>query len=364
MSAAAEFLVIHVMRPAQGGIRRHVQMLCPRLAAMGARSLVAAPPGHTNLEVPAIAVPIRGGLSPADILAAGIVARSSREAHLVHGHGLRGAWIAYLASSIAHKPLAVTLHNVMPPAMPLPARWALTRIFRHARAIISVSRAVEASLQSQGFAACRMELIPNGIDLAEFEAQASELSLFRAQLHLPGEAHLVASAGRLSPEKGFHILMQAARILEDLHPNAYFAIAGSGPEESALRAMAPPHVRFLGYLPRVAVLLLCADLVAIPSLTEGHGLVALEAMAARRPVVASNVGGLTDTILHGDTGLLVPAADAASLAQAIGRLLGDEELRSRMGEAGRARVEAFYTADLMAARTFQLYRHILNAGAP
>ncbi len=362
-------LVIQVMRPAQGGIRRHLQTLCPRLAELGVSCSVAAPARSAgDFGVPSLAIPIRGRLSPADLLAAQMVARWAASARsqentacMLHGHGLRGAWIAYLASFMAPAPFVVTLHNVLPSVISLPTRWALARVLRNARAVIAVSEAVAASVEACGIPDVHPRVIPNGIDLAEFDAPEAQPQLLRGQLHLPAAGPIIAAAGRFSPEKGFHVLLKAVSQIAAWHPQVCFALAGAGPQEHDLKRLAPRNTQFLGYLPRVAPLFLCADIVAIPSLAEGHGLVALEAMAARRPVVASDVGGLKETILHGQTGLLVPAGDAESLANALQQLLKDADSRRSMGEAGRARVEAFYTADLMAARIAETYRSVAQS---
>lgn len=348
------------MRPAQGGIRRHVDTLCRHLGALGVQCTVAAPPGSGAFGSPILHAPIRARFSLADLQAARIIARPARSVHLLHGHGLRGAWIAYLASRISRTPFVLTLHNMAPPNLPFPARWALANVLGHARAVVAVSAAVANSLEAAGCHAIHPIVIPNGIDLAEFDVPPEDLERFRRQMDLPPQAPVVAAAGRFSPEKGFHVLLQAVPIVHKAHPAVRFLLAGTGPQEQRLRRTAPPGVVFAGYLPCTAPLFLCSDAVAVPSLTEGQGLAALEAMAARRPVAASSVGGLAETVIHARTGLLVPAGDAPALARAIVSLLDNEDLRRLMGEAGRARVEALYSADLMASRTLDLYRQVLN----
>src|SRR5205085_7244813 len=99
-------------------------------------------------------------------------------------------------------------------------------------------------------------------------------------------------------------------------------------------------VRFVGFRTDLDACLAAADVAVLPSLQEGLGVAALEAMAAARPVVASRVGGLGEAVVHGETGLLVPPADPGALAAALARLIGDPALRVRLGAAGRARVLA------------------------
>jgi len=111
----------------------------------------------------------------------------------------------------------------------------------------------------------------------------------------------------------------------------------------------------VGFRRDVAACLAAADVVALPSLQEGLGVAALEAMAAGRPVVASRVGGLAEAVVHEETGLLVPPGDPTALATALARLARDPGLRARLGAAGRARVLAHYTAARMAEGTLACY---------
>jgi glycosyltransferase involved in cell wall biosynthesis len=114
-------------------------------------------------------------------------------------------------------------------------------------------------------------------------------------------------------------------------------------------------VRFAGFRHDMPACLAAADIVALPSLHEGLGVAALEAMAAGRPVLASRVGGLGEVVVAEETGLLVPPGDADALAAALARLAGDPALRARLGAAGRARVLACYTSERMAEGTLACY---------
>src|SRR5262249_50432454 len=114
-------------------------------------------------------------------------------------------------------------------------------------------------------------------------------------------------------------------------------------------------VRFAGFRGDVAACLAAADIVALPSLHEGLGVAALEAMAAGRAVVASRVGGLAEVVVHDETGLLVSPGDVAGLAAALGRLAEDRALRARLGAAGQQRVRARYTTARMAEGTLACY---------
>jgi glycosyltransferase involved in cell wall biosynthesis len=144
-------------------------------------------------------------------------------------------------------------------------------------------------------------------------------------------------------------------------------IAGSGPSESALRDLVgslgvAERVRFLGWQVDVDRLLASWDLLVIPSLEEGFPLSALEAMAAARPVVASRVGGLSELVVDGVTGRLVPPGDTEALVRCIAEMASDRRRLSLMGDEGWKRVRGHFSAELMARRTVELYDRLLHRG--
>jgi glycosyltransferase involved in cell wall biosynthesis len=279
---------------------------------------------------------------------------------LIHGHGLRGAWIAALAGRRARKPFLFTAHNLAPDKSGKLARMALRYVGGRASRIIAVSRAVAESMRPYA-PASNIEVIPNGIDLAPFDHPTDRTALLTSVGVSEIPTHVVAAAGRLAPEKGFHVLIEAVPGVLDRFPGAHVVIAGEGPERPRLKAMVEERslhgqVLLPGRVDDVAGLLSMADVVAIPSLSEGQGIVALEAMAARKPVVASRVGGLEETVKSAVTGLLVKPGDPGELAFALCSFLGDPKAREAMGRAGREVVEKEFTADMMVDRTVAVYR--------
>lgn len=350
-------------------MRRHLSLLCAGLASRGFALSIAAPPGFTlegsrtperlNILFP---VPITARPHPLhDLRAALQTARCARQADLLHGHGLRGAWIAALAAHFARAPFLFTAHNLAPVPGRL-TRALLGAALRRASAIIAVSQAVANSLAPLGLASEKIALIPNGIDLAPYDGDF-RWPVLQSKPQNP-RSKIVLSVGRLAPEKGFDTLIEAAPHVLAHSPDVRFIVAGDGPERDRLQNRVQERDltdRFLlpGYVPDVPGLLSAADIVVVPSLSEGQGIVALEAMAARKPVVASRVGGLAETVEEGVTGLLVPPGDPAALADALLLLLEDAATRQRLGEAGRACVEARYTADRMVDSTAALYQRLV-----
>ncbi|MFN2628974.1 MAG: glycosyltransferase, partial [Gaiellaceae bacterium] len=171
---------------------------------------------------------------------------------------------------------------------------------------------------------------PSGVDVPESVPE-------------PDEPPHVLYAGRLSREKGILDLLAAADGLP-------LVVVGDGP----LRQYVP---QALGVVPHGELLRLYgnASVVACPSHREGFGVVCAEAMAHGRPVVAGAVGGLLDLVLDGETGLLVEARDPTALRRALGRLLGDADLRRRLGDAGRERIRERFSWETVTRETLRAY---------
>ena len=355
--------IAQVVRPAAGGIRRHVSQIVAGLDRSAFAPTLFAPPGFAlepgTPETQQIALDIAPRTAPLSDLRAlfrltGLL-RGSFD--LVHAHGLRAALIAIPAARRAGVPALFTSHNLLPAPGALQRR-ILQRIGQSSARILAVSEAVAVTLREAGLPPDRIEIVSNGIDLASLDRPSDPIAA-RARYGVAADTPLVVGVGRLSPEKGFDILIEAMPFCRRSVPGAHLLLAGSGPEEDRLKALAveSPGVQLLGRLDEIAPLLAAADVVAIPSRQEGQGIVALEAMAARRPVVATCVGGLVETIQEGETGLLVPAEDPRSFGEALAALLADPHRRRRMGEAGRARVTP-YTLERMIQRLETLYQEI------
>jgi glycosyltransferase involved in cell wall biosynthesis len=176
---------------------------------------------------------------------------------------------------------------------------------------------------------------------------------------------VVLLPARLEPRKDHATFFKAAQLVLARRPDAQFLLAGDG--EPAFRAqleeLAAPlgsAVRFLGSRNDVPALMTLADLVVLSSTTEGLGLVLLEAMRARRPVVATRVGGVPEIVIDRVTGLLVEPRAPDLLAGAMIEVLGDPALAARMGKAGRQRVEAEFTVAAMAAKMSAIYDELLS----
>lgn len=182
-----------------------------------------------------------------------------------------------------------------------------------------------------------------------------------------GEPRLLC-IGRLIPIKGHLVLLRALAQARARVPEVTLDVAGRGPLAPALESYAQElgladAVRFLGFVSPVQQAIDDSAIVVVPSLGEGFGMVALEAMERARPVIVSAVGGLPEIVADGETGLVVPSADAEALADAIVALAGDLPHATAMGLAGRERALAEFTPERCAARIEELYRAREGAGA-
>ena len=202
--------------------------------------------------------------------------------------------------------------------------------------------------------------IPNGIPTAR--SQPGNREALRAELNLPPDARLVLGVGRLIPEKGFQHLIAAMSGILATRPETMVAIAGSGPYEATLVEQAKAlgvasAVRFLGFRRDVSGLLSAADVLCAPSCGyEGLPLAVAEAMAQGLPVVASDLGGIPELVVPGETGLLVPVGDVEAIARALLDLVGDDARRARLGSAGRDRVMERFSLERMVSAYEALYR--------
>jgi glycosyltransferase involved in cell wall biosynthesis len=201
-------------------------------------------------------------------------------------------------------------------------------------------------------------VVRNGIPLTHFHRAANPA--LRAALTKKPELPVVLTTARLDAQKGHRYLIEAAARV----PKATFVFAGEGPERGALEAYAhmlgvDDRVVFLGYRKDIPDLLASCDLFVLPSLYEGFPLSILEAMAAGKPVIASAAGGSDEAIVHEETGLLVPQADAASLTRTIQRVLSDPALALRLAAAGKARAYEEFSIETMVQRVTDVYHELL-----
>jgi glycosyltransferase involved in cell wall biosynthesis len=281
---------------------------------------------------------------------------------LLHTHTLAAAnALSRLAARTARVPVFSHLHieNHFRNSTARVLRGADNATARLCAALIAVSEDTRRAYERQGYPH-RIEVVYNGVEL-----DGGPPNPVRAELGVPADAPLVGEVGRLCDVKGQRELIQA---LADV-PDARAVLVGADLEQggafqrqleqTAESAGVRDRVVFAGRRNDVGDVLAELDVFALPSWTEGLPLVVLEAMARKRPVVATPVGGTPEVVVDGETGLLVPPRDPGALAGALRRLLDDAELRRRLGEAGYARVRERFSAEAMTKRVLELYDEVL-----
>ena len=295
------------------------------------------------------------------------MARDEVDADVVHAHTWYADMGALWISTLYRIPLVVTLHS-MEPLRPwkadqlgsgyLVSSWIEKTAVESAHRVIAVSHKMREDILEYFKAdPARVVVIHNGIDPDQFRRTTDRDALDRLGVRAP----YVLFVGRITDQKGIFHLLEAARALPAGVQVVLCASAPDTPEieERLRRAVAgQPNVKWINEMvpvPVVTQLYSHAAVFCCPSVYEPFGLINLEAMACETPVVASGVGGILEVVEHGKTGLLVPPAQPAALAEALTRVLGNRDRARDMGKAGRRRVEEKFAWASVAERTEQVY---------
>lgn len=306
--------------------------------------------------------------------AAAIVNRIADRIDVFHAHDWLVATSCIGLKHVFRKPLLVTMHSTeigrrdglhtnMERMIHETEAWLTYEAWR----VICCSNYMVSHVKwAFGLPEDKLTMIPNGVNASVYaDIEKENLKEFRAKFALP-EEKIVLYVGRLVYEKGIHILVNAVpKILEKV--NAKFLIVGSGYMKEQLlnivRSMRLEHkVLFLGFMDEATLLRLqkCADVSVVPSLFEPFGIVALEAMAAKSPVVVSDTGGLSEIVDHDFTGVKVYPNNPDSLAWGITKVLLDENYSRYISENAYRRVREKYDWDKIAQQTKQMYQTVLG----
>jgi len=280
------------------------------------------------------------------------------DVRLVHANsGAPNQWMAPAARQ-ARVPMLAHLHAIYG------LRERCTLLLHQVPLIVGCSRAVVAPFARDGVHGSRLRVIYNGVDVDRLSR--GDAQVLRRSRRIPDTAFVVAAAGALVKLKRFDTLIRALRITCDQGIDAHLVIAGEGPELASLTNLArelslQDRVHFLGTVENIgAVFRDAADIVAVSSQIESFGLVAAEASAVGRAVVASRVGGIPEVVEDSVTGILVPPASDSAFAAAFTRLARDARSRVALGAAGQRRIASHFAAE-HATRSFEsLYSKLLE----
>ena len=227
--------------------------------------------------------------------------------------------------------------------------------------VIAVSPSAHTMLTSLGVTA-PIEIIPNGVDLARF---THVTPMRRSDLGIPSDVFVLMYVGRLGPEKNLHTLLDAFAQTRQQAPNTILALVGDGPHADAVRERArqlnlTDSIRMLGMRSNddIPALLGAADAFVTASITEGHPMTIIEALAAHQPVLAFDVSGIRETVIDGQNGLLA-SIDTPALAHNMVRIATDADLRSRLSEGARQSATQ-YSMDITARRIIAHYERLIR----
>ena len=353
-----------------GGAELHMVNLATALASRGNDVIVAARPGEFVARETE-----RRGLKTVGLTcckqqdwrdSAGFrrLLRTFRP-HIVHVHTSYDYFVAPVLARLSGVPVVLMSRHV-----PFRIKPGLSR-FLYGKAfftrIIALSDSVRQTLLASGIDAAKIVTIHHGTDTDAFRAQSARSSgAIRAEWNIPTDAFLVGMAGRLIPDKGVAVFLEALAT----RPDAFGVVIGDGPLEAELRAYtaAVPglaaRIVFAGFRADIADAIGALDALVLASTwAEPCAAVVQQAMALSKPVIGTNIGGTPEMVGGGETGLLVPPGDALALAAAIATLAADPGRRERMGAAGRTRVESCFTLAGMTDKVEDLYGMLLSQAA-
>jgi len=286
----------------------------------------------------------------------------TEQVDVLHLHMVRATIVGGLASLMPHRAKVVVSKHyryaMLSSALPRLLDRFLTN---RADAVAAVSHSVEDDVTRHGLAESKARVIHNGIDLQSFDRRSAEE---RERTSYNGPGPLLACLASLHRLKGQEYLLRAMPEILRSYPTATLLIVGEGAERARLQELVESlglgdAVMMPGFDPNIPALLPQIDLCVHPAVDEAFGLVLLEAMAARKAVVATNVGGVGEIVADGETGLLVPPRDPHAIARAVCTLLGDAQRRARMGNAGRRRVEGDFTIHNAVRSYERLYEEMI-----
>lgn len=350
--------------PNWGGTELHILNLSEQLRLRGYDVTVACRPGRwveeraQQLGLPTVPISV---MKQHDWQDFGKLQTFLREKQIdvLHVHWSTDVVVPGFAALRAHVPV-----RIMSRHMPYPFKNRIGTLL-YSRLLytrmVTVSNSVRQTLLRCGVPPDRVETIHHGTDVEAFARTTLPASEVRRDLGIPSDCVTVGIVGRIAPEKGHQVLMDAARLLGDRYPLRYVVI-GNGPDEEAIKQSAKSlgladKVVFAGFRDDVNNAINAMDIVTVPSTwNEPCSAVVQQGMALSKPVIGTLAGGTPEMIVDGETGLLVPPSDAPALAEAIAALAGDAFRRKRLGAAGRERAQALFSLRVMTDKIEALYR--------
>jgi len=290
--------------------------------------------------------------------------------NIIHAQGTRAAfWIRLLFPFIKPRPkLIYTLHGFHIIRKNFFLKWPLVFLERFLNRWIDILVCVSESdqnlvLKYRTIPKNKIVVIRNGIEIEKFKVSEELVALEKEKLGL-GDTFVLTAIGRLHHPKDFSTILRALKIIISSNKKFRLLIVGNGPfreslEEETKNLALNQYVKFLGFREDIPILINLSDIVILSTKWEGLPLLPLEAGASRKPITASNVDGVRETIIDGKTGFLFKPGLAKDLAEKIVKLYGQEKLRKEMGENGFQHVLENFSKERMIKEYQKLYQLIL-----
>jgi len=285
---------------------------------------------------------------------------------ILHTHGYKSDIVGCFAAFLGRTKWVATNHVWHPMSGKLRLYESLDAfLLRFAKRIVAVSAEIREDLIATRVSPAKIRVIDNGIDIDRFKESRST-EILRAALGIRDHDVVVTMVGRLSPEKGHRVFLEAARTVSSSREHVRFLVVGDGPLAEELRADVTrldlgDRVIFAGFRKEMPEIYALSDVMVNASSIEGLPMTILEAMASHVPVVAARTGGIPGVIRDNETGLLVDAQDVDALAIQIGSLVDDQGKRRRLATAAFEFVTMNHSFERMCAAYRQVYREVLDA---
>ena len=350
--------------PSWGGTELHILNLSEQLRLRGYDVTVACRPGRwveeraTAMGLPTVPIRVmrQGDWQDYGRLRAFLL---EKKPDVVHVHWSLDMVVPGFAAKFAGVPVRVLSRHMPYPfknrfGTALYSRVLFTRI-------VTVSDSVRQTLLRCGVPNDKIEVIHHGTNVEAFAKTTEDRRDVRRALDIPEDSVAVGIVGRIAPEKGHAVLLEAFGKVHDRYPLS-LVIVGNGPDEQLIRDQAAKmgltdKVFFTGFRDDVNNVINALDVVTVPSTwNEPCSAVVQQGMALSKPIIGTRAGGTPEMVLDDETGFLVPPSDPDALADALARLAGDAFLRKRLGAAGKERVEALFSLRVMTDKIEALYQ--------
>ncbi|PCJ60823.1 MAG: hypothetical protein COA73_07940 [Candidatus Hydrogenedentota bacterium] len=346
------------------GGEQQVSYLINGLAQRGHNVYLAGRPGseiitrpHFSAEITPFPIPLRNEMDMGSVLQLARIIKEHR-IDIIHAHTSHSHTLACLAKKWARQGKVLVSRRVdFPPKQDPINRWKYALPDRY----VAISSAIRDVLIRSGVNEDKIRLVHSAINPSRFQVDA----LDRAAIGIPEDAVLLGNVAALVGHKDQDTLIRAMAYVVKRIPNAHLVIAGEGKLRGTLENLIAElgletYIHLLGYRNDIPQILQALDIFVMSSKEEGLGTSVLDAMACRKPVVATAAGGIPEMVIHEETGLLVPKQQPEALADAILRLIEDSDLQLRLAEKGWEKLNREFTIEKMVDGNESVYEELLK----